>query len=84
MFKQGRDLGRLEKAWLGAAGREGVAGARTLSECEDVYCCVKRYTRDTMLQQAIVLVLPSARQEQLVHELREVCARHPLSKQKIQ
>ena len=80
MFKQGRDLGTLEKAWLGATGREGVAGSMSLSECEEVYCCVKTYMRVTMLQHAIVLVLPYARQEQLVDEPREVCARHPLSK----
>ena len=84
MFKQGLDLGTLEKAWFGATGREEVAGGRSLSECEDVCCCVKTYMRDAMLQQAPALVLPSARQEQLVDEPRDVCVRHPLSNQKIQ
>ena len=56
----------------------------SLSECEDVYCCVKTYMRDTMFQQAPALVLPSARQGQLVGEPREVCARHPPSKHKVQ
>ena len=45
---------------------------------------MKTYMPDTTLQQAPVLVLPSAREEQLVDEPREVCASHPLSNQKIQ
>jgi hypothetical protein len=48
MFKQRRVLGTLEKAWLGATRREGIARARGPSEREDVYCCMKTYMRDTI------------------------------------
>ena len=64
--------------------RQGVKESRrSLSESEDVYCCVKTYMRDTSLQQAPVLVLPAERHERLVDEPREVCARHPMGKPKI-
>ena len=74
-FKQGRDLSRSERAWLGES--------RGLDVSADVYCCVKTYMRDTSLQHEPVLVLPAGRHEQLVDEPREVCSRHAMGKQKI-
>ena len=69
-----------EQAWFGhESGSQDVP-----DDDNSVYCCVKTYMRDTCLQSpGPILLLPSGRERHVHGEPRDVCARTPMAKQRI-
>ena len=79
-LKRRQDLSPSEQAWFGhESGSQDV-----LDDDNSVYCCVKTYMRNTCLQSpGPILILPPGRERHAHGEPRDVCARTPMTKQRI-
>ena len=79
-LKRRQDLSPSEQAWFGHEFRSQDVP----DDDNSVYCCVKTYMRDTCLQSpGPILILPSGRERHVHGEPRDVCARKPMTQQRI-